>query len=296
MGRQEVRLRRFYLEDNTGRRLSLQDNKRFMWEPSGLGYAEDIGFAQVEYGFFSESSRDYAQPSVSGTMVFMPDVQEPYQTYQEFVDWVNGAEGLQLVYVPYGTRELYVDVIVTGLELSEKELTGVLECPVTFTGTSPYHKKNPLTFLFRTEESINPMKFTFKFPFKFSDSGAGDAQVFTPQGHFPAAMELYINGPCSNIYFKVEDNATGALIGALDLSGVSVAAGDYIYYSSRPNADGVWKVSGNTRTDLVESLNENVANFFTLPVGKEVRATLTADTTAGTELTHILHVHEYFKG
>ena len=82
------------------------------------------------------------------------------------------------------------------------------------------------------------MRFTFKFPFKFSDSGAGDAQVFTPQGHFPAAMELTVNGPCSNIYFKAEDNATGELIGALDLSGVSVAAGDRIYYSSRPNADG----------------------------------------------------------
>ena len=94
-----------------------------------------------------------------------------------------------------------------------------------FHGTSPYHKKNPLTFLFQTDSTINPMRFTFKFPFKFSDSGAGDAQVFTPQGHFPAAMELTVNGPCSNIYFKAEDNATGELIGALDLSGVSVAAG-----------------------------------------------------------------------
>lgn len=296
MGRQEVRLRKFYLEDNTGRRLSLQDNKRFMWEPSGLGYAEDIGFAQVEYGFFSESSRDYAQPSISGTMVFRPDVQEPYQTYQEFVDWVNGADGLQLVYVPYGARELYVDVVVTGLELSEKELTGILECPITLTGTSPYHKKNPLTFLFRTQESANPMKFTFKFPFQFSDSGAVDTQVFTPTGHFPAAMELTVNGPVSNIYFKCEDAATGEVIGVLDLSGVSVAAGDHIYYSSRPNADGVWKVSGNIRTDLVESLNENVANFFTLPAGKSIRATLTADTAAGTEVTHALQVHEYFKG
>lgn len=92
------------------------------------------------------------------------------------------------------------------------------------------------------------------------------------------------------------DPYTPKRTGALIRSGVSVAEGDSIYYSSRPNADGVWKVSGSTRTDLVESLNENVANFFTIPVGKEVRATLTADTTAGTELTHILHVHEYFKG
>ena len=60
----------------------------------------------------------------------------------------------------------------------------MLECPVTFTGTSPYHKKNPLTFLFQTDSTVNPMRFAFKFPFKFSDSGRGDAQVFTPQGAF----------------------------------------------------------------------------------------------------------------
>jgi hypothetical protein len=289
-------LRKFYLVDEAGRERSLQSDIEFLWEPSGLGFAESREYAQVEYGFFAESSKDFEQPEISGTLVFWPKAQEPYKTYHEFVDWVQRAQDLQLKYVPYTGRELYMDVNLDGIERAEKTLYRTLECPITFRGTSPYHKKNPLTFLFRTEESINPMRFTFKFPFKFSDSGAGDAQVFTPQGHFPAAMELYINGPVSNIYYKVEDNATGELIGALDLSGVSVAAGDHIYYSSRPNADGVWKVSGNTRTDLVESLNENVANFFTLPVGKEVRATLTADTTEGAEITHVLHVHEYFKG
>ena len=203
---------------------------------------------------------------------------------------------MQLKYVPYPGRELYMDVNMDGLERTEKTLYGLLECPIVFRGTSPYHKKNPLTFLFRTKESTKPMRFTFSLPFRFSDSGAGDAQVFSPTGHFPAAMELTINGPVSNIYFKCEDAVTGEVVGVLDLSGVSVAAGDHIYYSSRPNADGVWKVSGNTRTDLVESLNENVANFFTLPVGKSIRATLTADTAAGAEVTHALQVHEYFKG
>lgn len=270
--------RKFYLVDSIGRERSLQSDIEFMWEPSGLGFAENREYSQVEYGFFVESSKDFEQPEVAGTLVFWSKKQDPYQTYHEFMDWVQGAKDLQLKYVPYPGRELYLDVNVDGLELSEKTLYGVLECPVIFRGTSPYHKKNPLTFLFRTEDNRNPMRFPFEFPFRFSDGGAGDAQVFTPAGHFPAAMELTINGPVSNIYFKCEDAATGEMIGVLDLSGVSVAEGDHIYYSSRPNADGVWKVSGNTRTDLVEALNENEANFFTLPVGKEIKATLTADT------------------
>lgn len=286
-------MRKFYLIDGVGRERSLQSDIEFLWEPSGLGFTESKKYSQVEYGFFVESSDDIKQPEVAGTIVFKKD---PYKTYHEFLDWVHGANDLQLKYVPYPGRELYMDVNIDGIELAEKTQYGVLECPVVFRGTSPYHKKNPLTFLFKTEPVTNPMRFTFQFPFQFSDSGAGDAQIITPMGHFPAAMELTINGPVSRIYFKCEDAETGEVIGVLDLSGVSVAAGDHIYYSSRPNADGVWKISGNTKTDLVEFLNMNEKNFFTLPVGRQVKATLTADTAEGVEVTHVLQVHEYFKG
>lgn len=287
---------KFYLENGAGVRVPLQDNEKFTWEPAGLGFGENREMPQVKYGFFAESKHDYVQPEMTGTMVFWEDAADPYKSYEEFVDWITKAEGLSLVYQPYEGRELYMDITVDSLEVPEPVLYGPLDCPVVFRGTSPYHKKNPLTFLFKTKESSNPMRFPFKFPFRFSDSGAGDAQVFTPTGHFPAAMELTINGPASNIYFKCEDAVTEEVIGALDLTGVSVVAGDRVYYSSRPNADGIWKISGNTRTDLVEFLNENVENFFTLPVGREIRAKLTADTTAGAEITHALRVHEYFKG
>lgn len=289
----------FYLENgDTGERLPLQPKDNATYEPENLGFAENRSYSEVEYGFFGITQHSFTQPSLNGLILFWDDDErQQYKAYREFVDWVQKVNNLQIVYIPYSdSEELYMDVMLDELGIPNPILYGPLECPITLTGTSPYHKKNPLTFLFRTQESANPMKFTFKFPFQFSDSGARDAQVFTPTGHFPAAMELTVNGPVSNIYFKCEDAVTGEVIGVLDLSGVSVAAGDHIYYSSRPNADGVWKVSGNTRTDLVESLNENVANFFTLPAGKSVRATLTADTAAGTEVTHALQVHEYFKG
>ena len=264
----------FYLENgDTGERLPLQPKDNATYEPENLGFAENRSYSEVEYGFFGVTQHSFTQPSLNGLILFWDnDEGQQYKAYREFVEWVQKVNNLQIVYIPYsGSEELYMDVMLDELGIPNPILYGPLECPITLTGTSPYHKKNPLTFLFRTQESANPMKFTLKFPFQFSDSGAGDTQVFTPTGHFPAAMELTVNGPASNIYFKCEDAATGEVIGVLDLSGVSVAAGDHIYYSSRPNADGVWKVSGNIRTDLVESLNENVANFFTLPAGKSVR-------------------------
>ena len=174
--------RKFYLVDSIGRERSLQSDIEFMWEPSGLGFAENREYSQVEYGFFVESSKDFEQPEVAGTLVFKKGVQDPYQTYHEFMDWVQGAKDLQLKYVPYPGRELYLDVNVDGLELSEKTLYGVLECPVIFRGTSPYHKKNPLTFLFRTEDNRNPMRFPFEFPFR--QRGRGRAGLHSG-GAFP---------------------------------------------------------------------------------------------------------------
>ena len=295
MGGEATKLRKFYLENSLGQRLSLQDKERFMWEPSGLGYSENISFAQVEYGFFTTSSNEFSQPSINGTLVFFPGIQNPYVSYSEFVDFVNNSQDLQLVYSPYSGKELYMDIAVTTLDLTEIETTGVLECPVVMTGTSPYHRKNPLVFMFETQKTLNPMRFTFQFPFQYSASGASAVQLFTPTGHFPAAMELIINGPCSDVYFQVENSATGEIIGELDLSQVSVPAGAYIDYSSRPNADGIWLVDGLEKTDLTEMLNQNVANFFTLPVGQQLQATLSAETTAA-DITHILRIHEYFKG
>lgn len=289
----------FYLENGeTGERLSLQPKDKAIYEPEELGFGENRKYVEVGYGFFGESRNGFEQPSLSGVILFLDrENEQQYKSYREFVNWVQKTNNLQLVYIPYAkSEELYMDVMLDRLGVPNPVLYGPLECPVVFRGTSPYHKKNPQTFLFKTEPVTNPMRFTFQFPFQFSDSGAGDAQIITPTGHFPAAMELTINGPVSRIYFKCEDAETGELIGVLDLSGVSVAAGDHIYYSSRPNADGVWKISGNTRTDLIEFLNMNEKNFFTLPVGKQVRATLTADTTEGVEVTHVLQVHEYFKG
>lgn len=267
------------------------------YTPSGLGVAEDRDYGEIEYGFFAPKTHEYEQSVISGTLVFLPGVQSPYKTYQEFVDWTQRAGSLSLVYMPYTGRELYMDVALDRLELGEMSKVGVLECPVTFSCMSPYHKRNPLTYIFRVGAAENPMRFTFRFPFRFSDSGSRDAVVFTPQGHYPAALEAIINGPVSNPRLICTNTNTGEVYGDLDLTGVSVAEGDRIYYSSRPNADGIYKVSGTVRTDLTQYLNIINNNWIRIPVGVSCKAVLTAETDPNeTQITHALYVHEYCKG
>lgn len=290
-------MRKFYLENSAGARLDLQSDLYFLWEPEGLGAGDGCDYAEIEYGFFGERETRYLQPEISGMLVLRKGAQEPYASYRQFVDWVcAAADGLKLAYAPYAGRELYMDVRVSSLELTEKTGVGVLECPVTFTGLSPWHRKNPLAFLFQTDATENPMRFTFSFPFRFSSSGAGNALTFTPSGHFPAALELTVNGPVSAPRFQCENAATGEVYGVLDLPGAAVAAGDRIVYSSRPNADGVWLVSGSARTDLTHMLNVNNENFFRVPAGAECLATLSADMEDGAQASHALYVHEYFRG
>lgn len=292
-------MRKFALENSTGERLSLHSNTIMLYEPSGLGIGESREYGQQEYGFYGIGTHEYEQPVISGTLLFLPGTQSPYKSYQEFVEWVQAAKNLKLVYVPYPGRELYMDVTLDRLELGELTKVGVLECPVTFSGLSPYHKRNPLMYAFRSTASDNPMRFTFRFPFRFTDSGAEDAVVFSPQGHYPAALEAVINGPVSNPRLICSNANTGEVYGDLDLTGVSVAEGDRIHYSSMPNADGIWLISGGgVRTDLTGHLNINNNNWIRVPVGVSCRARLSAEIGADEAqiVTHALYVHEYYKG
>lgn len=292
-------MRKFYLENREGERISLFSEKIKLIEPSGLGISENRAYSELEYGFFGTETQEYTQPKITGTLVFPRAGQSPYKTYQEFVAWTEAAQEMSLVYIPYSSRELYMDVVLDDLELTEMQKYGALECAVVFSGTSPYHKQNPLAYTFRSHlTQKNPMKFTFSFTFQFSQGGADGAVVFSPQGHYAAALEAVINGPVSNPRLICTNANTGELYGDLDLKGVSVAEGDRVYYSSRPNADGVWKISGGIRTSLIESLNINNNNFIRIPAGTSCKAVLAVDIPPGVsrELVHSLYVHEYYKG
>lgn len=291
-------MRRFYLENEKGERLDLQSKTLFLHLPEGLGFGADRDYSEVEYGFFAESSNQYTQPVITGALKFLPGLQDPYETYALFVQWKKATKKMKLVYYPTKERELYMDVNMDMLILSEKTLVGILECPVKFMGTSPFYKKNPLVFIFESEPTQNAMRFDFSFPFIFSQSGAEGVQIFTPTGHFPAAIELFINGPVSKPILKIENRSTNECYGVLDLSAISIAAGDQVYYSSRPNRDGVWKISGGIKTDLIDLVNINNNNFFSVPTGEPCSASFTADVEVGyTEpIKHIMRIHEYYEG
>lgn len=290
-------MRKFWLENAVGERMAFQYGAQFLWEPQGLGVDENASNYEVSYGFFAQAAQEYGQPNISGTVVFFQDYGEPYANYSKLVQWMESAGELHLVYSPYNGREMYMDVALKSIELSEKTMYGGLECPITLLGLSPYYNKNPKVYTFDTVQTENAMKFTFQFPFRFSASSAAGEQVFAVSGNFDAALEMELGGPLSAPVLTVTDRNTGTEYGELDLSGTSISAGQQIVYSSRPNKMGVWTVSGGNETDLENDLDISKNNWILIPPGATCTAKLTATIPPGVETgPQILRVFEYFKG
>ena len=99
------KVRKFYLENAAGERRDLNGKERVWFtEPVGLGITLAQSYADLGYGFFSPiSTNSDPQQQPGGTMTFTGP--EPYADYRELVNWMSAAEGLELVYLPYGSEE-----------------------------------------------------------------------------------------------------------------------------------------------------------------------------------------------
>lgn len=181
--------------------------------------------------------------------------------------------------------------------LGEMAGHGVLEAPVSMRGTSPFYLRSPREFAFAFTDVERPMRFTFAFPFRFSQGSAADEKTLTAGGHFPAALELHVFGPASSPVLNATD-ADGKPLGELDLTGVAVGVGESVYWSSKPNETVVKKVTADGEEDLVPLLDVRKNNFFTLPAGTPVKLALRLDVNPGAQPVRAaqVRVHEYFRG
>lgn len=296
-------MRKFYIENEDRKRKELQTATLFFNAPQGLGYGDSIDYFETEYGFYAETNRSYNQPNITGQMVFLKD---HYKEYREFVDWISNAGELKLVYKPATGRELFMDVDIESIDLSEIAAHGALETPISFKGKSPYHYRDPLVFTFQNQEK-SIMRFPFQFGFDFVQSAEGGSHRIDVKGHFPAALEMTIRGPVSNPVLIAEDAETGEEYGKMELIGVSINEKEVIEYSSRPNKTGIWKKINNDSeesnpfskstmvVDLLDKLDLANNNFFCLPVNRPVTVKFFVNS-GDKNLVHDLFLYEYFRG
>lgn len=290
-------MRKFYLESRTGERLNLQKKPLFFHKPDGLGYTDTRDYFESEYGFYFETNKTYEQPEITGDWVISSG--DRYREYSDLVQWLYMAEPVKLVYIPEpGMDELYMDIDIEHVGKSEKTLYGTLELPVSIKGKTPYCFRNPLIFTFTNEVISSPKQYPYQYDYQYAQTASGDVVEFTPRGHFPAAFDLTANGPISNPVLRAHGKSNGVVYGVLDLTGVVIAQGERLLWSSRQNNEHVIKTNGSIKTDLINDIDLSNNNFFTVPAGVLVELTFNADIDpAFTEnLEHPLALYEYLKG
>lgn len=284
-------MRKFWLKDG-GTEYSLQSDKLFFYAPTGLGISTEREYLSVENGFWIASGEKEAQVEIAGTLIFRKD---PYKTYQEIADFIGNATCLELVYCPYGTEKYYLDISIDMMEKSELRI-GVLEVPVQIHGISPWHTRNQMKIV--TEQNVkNDIKrYGYRYPCRYTLTGTPGKTEFFVSGQFGGRIELKAPGPLTAPVFTVKDKATKEVYGLLDLSSISIARGETLYYSTLVDNAGIWKMDANEeKTDLTDAaeLNPGIPLFMVIPSNRTVTAELAAGNASDTSFS--LTVYEYWK-
>ncbi|MEG1859768.1 MAG: hypothetical protein RR193_05425 [Christensenellaceae bacterium] len=298
-------MRRFYLENEYGQRISMQkDNENrtmlqqdapFLSAVSGFGVNEEREYEETKYGFFAATKEVFTQPQISGVFLFRP--LEPYAKYRNVTDWMIAAEKLKLVYIPYGKTEYCMDVKIDAIEKSEIAQWGALEVPIKLSGMTPWYYRNPLNIIITKPTGAGMKRYSYRYTYIYSAmSRPGAIEIDPIDGHFPAELDFEIAGPLSAPLFTVENTQTKEIYGKLDLSAVTINAGEKLKYSSREIEAGVWRIladgSSESLTDYVE-LSVGMQTYFQIPVGKPI--TLTLSTQSAIEAAAYVCIYRYFK-
>ncbi len=287
-------MRRFYFENSRGETLDLQSETLLFQIPTGLGFGSGNEYAEGAPGFWGAVSTAGAEGSITGEITI---IRGGYHEYERLMHWLAVAGDIKLLYCPTPHRRLYRDIDIRSLELGEMSQAGWLVLPVEIMPKTPYYKKQGSKYVLHSGSRAEmTMLFPFEFPFIFSHNTSDSTVELMAGGEYPASFELYINGPISTPVFTVKDKSE-KVYGVLDVSKVSLREGEQIYYCSRPYAEGVWKISGGRRNDLIETLDLSNNNFIRIPPGVAVSAVLSAEVPENVDrIEHVMYLHEYTRG
>lgn len=259
-------MRKFYLQNSIGVRKDLQLKSFFFNSPKGLGLSNKSNYEQLGDGFYANSFLEAEQINIVGEIAFL---ESAYDDFQDLIDWIYSGYDLSFIYAPDGSTEYYCDIDIDYIEKEEIDNeTGCLVCPVSFLGKTPWYKSTPTNFDFEIDPNANYMKFDWLMESRFPRGNSYNAIDVTATGHYPSYIKLTIGGAITSPVVKLLNNATGAILGQMDLTGITVETGEILMYSSVPGNSYI-KVLGTdgVYTDLSDSLNLAYDNFFSIPLG-----------------------------
>lgn len=284
-------MRKFLIKNEYGETLELQGNSFFLYQPDGWGYADNIEYMEAD-GFFIETFRAPLQVEKTGTLVFKPN--EAYRNFQEFANWIFSAQTLTLGYKPINTW-YYVDVDLIRMDKGELNVAGLLEIPVVFAPKSPLYATTTLNVQIEQSDASKAKKYGYKYGYRYAASIKAGAIQFTVGAQIPGDFSITIPGAISAPVIVARRMDTNAVIGKVDLSAISIPAGETLFFSTVPKEAGAKTVSGLTTTDVTEyiGLDPQYKTFFKLPPNVPIEFVLEADTLDGVHAS--IKAYRYFR-
>ena len=288
-------MRQFYLINADGQKYNLINDmtRAFLWQPSGLGFQYDKDYMESD-GFFFEMNSAVSQTAKIGVLVFFKD---PYTQYKAFMDYISSSEGLRLAYSPKGNTWYYVDIDIEYVEKSEIEENGTLQCSISMLPKTPMYLPYELNIdlsgdLGSSIKQYGGVNYAYKYDYTYSNTAVAGEIEFEIPAQMDSGLEITIYGAISSPV--MEFYASGEKIGEIDLSSISVLAGDYVKYSSVPTSAGIYQSVSGVVDDITEQigLNADYPSFFLLPPNQTIKAVLQADVLTGTSAS--IKVYEYF--
>ena len=288
-------MRQFYLINADGQKYNLINDmtRAFLWQPSGLGFQYDKEYMESD-GFFFEMNSAVSQTAKTGVLVFFKD---PYTQYKAFMDYISSSEGLRLAYSPKGNTWYYVDIDIEYVEKSEIEENGTLQCSISMLPKTPMYLPYELNIdlsgdLGSSIKQYGGVNYAYKYDYTYSNTAVAGEIEFEIPAQMDSGLEITIYGAISSPV--MEFYASGSKIGEIDLSSISVLAGDYVKYSSIPTSAGIYQSVSGVVDDITEQigLNADYPSFFLLPPNQTIKAVLQADILTGTSAS--IKVYEYF--
>lgn len=278
-------MRRFYIQNDKNERIALQYTKGvFLTEPGGWGYQNNNSYMETE-GYFIATERQIAQIEKTGTLTFPPP--NAYSDYTTFIDWLQAASALTLIYAP-GDTEYFIDVDVDYVEKAELGPGGCLNVPIAFFPLSPIYVPEALNFFIDGDTVVNAKTYDYVYDYQYSGGAVSGELEFSFDAQIDSDFELVfrhtnlgaISAPVINV------NRGTEVIGQIDLSGISVEPGQSLRYSGIPTGAGVVRVSPSGQDDVTDSLglSADYPSFFRLPPNTSLKIAMSAASLANTSL------------
>lgn len=272
---------RFYLMNEKMVRYGLNSPEEGVFtEPKGFGVEYDAGYIKVGDMWVSDS-RVLRQPEPSGKIVFSKNV---YKTFQAFVNFINAAGSLTLVYQPSGVgQEYFTQVDLVSIDKGGYTRGDALEVPVRFVCKSLFYTEEK--FEYHIERAEKEVRFPFRWPTRFNDKGVINFG-FDNNGHVDSPFLLSCIGYCVNPTVTVMQE--GAVVHSVTFN-LTLEHGQKLEFSTFDD-DLLIEVDGVGRKDCLDFTKEN---FFKIPKGvSDIRFS----STAGKMNNIVMNLEKYYAG